>query len=266
VSALAVFAFGEQVVRISDRDGSPWFVGRDVCAALAIAKPQNALARLPDDEKGALIVGTLGGNQEMIVISEAGMYRLVLTSRTEPAERFKTWVVQDVLPSIRRTGSYRMPLPANDQAEPSDLAALLETAAGCRTINAKIALVRAAGNTFGNEAAQEAWRRCNLPDVAPEASAHFIGELDAGLVAWFDERCELVPDIGTTIGELYADYLRWCRWFGGATARDEHHLVQLLRSKGLEIDIGGTARGLALNPPPSMAIEGTPRRSTWGRG
>lgn len=263
MSALSVFAFGEQVVRVSDRNGSPWFVGRDVCAGLAIKNERHALGRLPDDEKGVVIGDTLGGKQEMIIISEAGMYRLVLTSRTEPAERFKTWVVSEVLPSIRRTRSYKMPLPANDPDEPSDLAALLETASGCRTVNAKIALVRTAGNTFGMLAAQRAWRRCNLPDVAPEASAHFIGEMDAGLVAWFDERAELAPAIGTPVAELYADYLRWCRWFGGTTARDEHHLLHLLRSKGLEIDIAGTARGVALNPPPSMALAGTEYRKAW---
>lgn len=99
MGSLAVFAFGEQMVRISDQSGAPWFVGRDVCASLGHKNLRQVLARLPDDEKGVLNVDTLGGEQEMTIISEPGMYRLVLTSRTEAAERFKKWVVSDVLPA-----------------------------------------------------------------------------------------------------------------------------------------------------------------------
>jgi hypothetical protein len=254
VSALSVFAFGEQVVRIADRDGAPWFVGRDVCACLAIKNERHAVGRLPADEKDVVIGDTLGGKQEMVIISEAGMYRLVLTSRTEPAERFKTWVVQDVLPSIRRTGAYRLPGAANDAAPADGIAALFETERGCSTINAKLALVRTAGRTFGPLAAQEAWRRIDLPDVAPEASPHYRPAPDPGMARWIADRVELMPMETAQVGDLYADYVHWCRWFDGATARDEHLFRQFLADRGAVIDgeRNETVRGMQLREAQSM--------------
>ena len=101
------FHFGDQQVRvISDDHGEPWFVAADVCRVLALSKPENAYGRLDDDEKDTLIVGTLGGQQEMVTINESGLYSLILTSRKPEAKKFKKWVTSEVLPSIRRTGAY----------------------------------------------------------------------------------------------------------------------------------------------------------------
>ncbi len=112
--ALAVrpFDFEGRGVRVVEQDGEPWFVGRDICEALEIQVPQRAFMRVPEDEKGVLIVNTPGGPQQVVTVNEPGMYRLVLTSRTSAAERFKTWVVRDVLPAIRKHGVYGQ--PAND--------------------------------------------------------------------------------------------------------------------------------------------------------
>lgn len=98
---------GEHLVRMFEDTGNPWFVGADVCRALGIEKPRNALDRLDEDEKGARTVGTPGGPQEMIVISEPGVYRLVFSSRKPIAERFKRWLAHEVIPAIRKTGGYR---------------------------------------------------------------------------------------------------------------------------------------------------------------
>jgi prophage antirepressor-like protein len=232
MSALSVFAFGEQVVRVSDRNGSPWFVGRDVCSALALKNPWQSLSRLPDDEKGLLNVEGLGGKQEMIIISEAGMYRLVLTSRTEPAERFKTWVVSEVLPSIRRTGGYVLPA-ANDLAE-EDEAAIFKTERGCGEINAKVGLVRAAGRTFGPMAAQEAWRRIGLIDVDRAASPHYNRAGDEGIGQWFAARIDRAPEAKTRLDAVYNDYLVWCRR-NGVVARALPVLIRELRLFGAYI-------------------------------
>lgn len=98
--------------RIIDRDGEPWFVLADVCRALEIANAADAARRLDDDEKGIVITDTLGGPQKLAIINESGLYSLILTSRKEGAKRFKKWVTSEVLPSIRKTGSYGKKVPA----------------------------------------------------------------------------------------------------------------------------------------------------------
>lgn len=93
-------------VRIVMKDGEPWFVAKDVCDCLKLGNPYTSIALLDEDEKGFHIVETPGGTQEMSVISEAGMYSLVLRSRKPEAKDFKRWVTHDILPSIRKTGQY----------------------------------------------------------------------------------------------------------------------------------------------------------------
>ena len=113
-----VFTFDKMDVRVIRKDGDPWFVASDVCAALTIADASMAVARLDDDEKGTSSVGTLGGEQAMMIISESGLYSLILTSRKSAAKRFKKWVTSEVLPSIRKTGSYTVGQPQPPVALP----------------------------------------------------------------------------------------------------------------------------------------------------
>lgn len=89
-------------------EGEPWFVGKDIAEALGYKKPANALATHvdPEDKKVSPIQGTLGGEQEMTVINESGLYSLMLKSKLPGAKKFKRWVTSEVLPSIRKTGAY----------------------------------------------------------------------------------------------------------------------------------------------------------------
>ena len=87
-------------------DGDPWFVAADVCKALEIEKTNRALSRLDDDEKGAHSVSTPGGRQRMSIISESGLYSLILGSRKPEARAFKRWITHEVIPSIRKHGAY----------------------------------------------------------------------------------------------------------------------------------------------------------------
>lgn len=76
------FAFGDNLVRtILDENNEPWFVAKDVCECLAIGNTSDVVAALDDDEKGIDIIDTPGGQQEMSIISEAGLYSLILRSR-----------------------------------------------------------------------------------------------------------------------------------------------------------------------------------------
>ena len=104
---LAVFQneqFGS--VRVIERENEPWFVAADVCRALQISDTQSALRRLHDDEKGKDLIRTPGGEQEMLVVSEPGLYSLVLGSRKPEAEAFQRWITHEVVPSIRKHGAY----------------------------------------------------------------------------------------------------------------------------------------------------------------
>ena len=96
-------------VRIIEKDGEPWFVAKDVCNVLELANPRSSMALLDEDERGVHSMDTPSAKQEMAIISEAGLYSLILRSRKPEAKAFKRWVTHEVLPSIRKTGAYLAP-------------------------------------------------------------------------------------------------------------------------------------------------------------
>jgi anti-repressor protein len=107
-----VFNFDNQQVRVSEGEDGLWFVASDVCAVLDISKHRDALARLDTDERGSVIVDTPGGEQLTGAVNESGLYSLIMSSRKPEAKKFKKWVTSEVLPQIRKTGSYVPESPA----------------------------------------------------------------------------------------------------------------------------------------------------------
>lgn len=98
--------FGE--IRTVEVNGEPWFVGRDVAAALGYEKPSNAVYKQVDPEdKGISEMETPSGGQKMTIINESGLYSLIFSSKLEKAKEFKRWVTSEVLPAIRKTGGYQ---------------------------------------------------------------------------------------------------------------------------------------------------------------
>lgn len=93
-------------IRAMERGGEVWFVAADVCRALELGNSRQAVIRLDDDEKGVISTDTPGGKQEMNIVNEPGLYSLVLGSRKPEAKAFKRWITHEVLPSVRRTGTY----------------------------------------------------------------------------------------------------------------------------------------------------------------
>ena len=93
-------------IRAVDVNGDPWFVAADVCRALELDNVSMAVERLDDDERGVSPIDTLGGMQKMKIVSESGLYSLVLGSRKPEAKSFKRWIVHDVVPAIRKHGGY----------------------------------------------------------------------------------------------------------------------------------------------------------------
>lgn len=89
-----------------DANGEPWFVASDIAKALGYRMASDMTRRLDDDEKGTRSVRTPSGEQQMTVITEAGMYSAILGSKVEGAKRFKRWVTHEVLPALRRDGAY----------------------------------------------------------------------------------------------------------------------------------------------------------------
>jgi anti-repressor protein len=136
-SAPAPFLFDGRPVRVLDRAGDPWFVAVDVCRALDLSNPSQAISTLDDDDKHTLSsnegIALDGRAQQINIISEGGLYTLTLGCRdarkpgTVPY-RFRRWVTREVLPAIRKTGTYSADSPPNF-AIPGTYAAALRLAA-----------------------------------------------------------------------------------------------------------------------------------------
>lgn len=151
---IQVFDFENNAVRVVEKESEPWFVAADVCRILDIKNSRDAVADLDDDEKGVANTDTLGGKQEMRVINESGLYNLIFRSRKPEAKKFRKWVTAEVLPSIRKTGSY-------DLKSGGDFSALPD-----RTMQQWINLIRETRLLYGRAAARELWEKSPLPVIA----------------------------------------------------------------------------------------------------
>lgn len=103
---LSVFRREGVDIRVVMLDGEPWFVANDVATALDLGNVRSSLALLDDDERGVHSMDTPSGVQSKAIVSESGLYSLVLRSRRPEARGFKRWITHDVLPAIRKTGGY----------------------------------------------------------------------------------------------------------------------------------------------------------------
>lgn len=118
---LSTFNFEQSSIRVIAVNNEPWFVAKDVCDAIGIDNNRKALLALDEDEKGVTLSNTLGGQQEMNIISESGMYTLILRCRDAVKKgsvphRFRKWVTAEVLPQIRKTGRYQ----ATERPQPKE--------------------------------------------------------------------------------------------------------------------------------------------------
>lgn len=122
--------FGQ--VRTVTIEEEPWFVGKDVAVALGYESPRAAVSKKVDPEdKGVSEMETPSGKQQMTIINESGLYALIFGSKLESAKRFKHWVTHDVLPAIRKTGSYSI-IPKARALTTDDYMKAAQLAATCR--------------------------------------------------------------------------------------------------------------------------------------
>lgn len=154
------FHYGDETVRThTDADGQVWFVATDIARILGYKDASHALRGLEEDEKGLHNVETLGGEQTLTIVSEAGLYTLLVRARVEAAKPFRRWVTHEVLPSIRRTGSYSLlgvtPTPNTEDPALTRAKGLMELVALAKDVispdyleaKARIVLARAMGDT-----------------------------------------------------------------------------------------------------------------------
>ena len=126
--ALTLFDYNGAEIRVLTKDGEPLFVAKDVCDVLGLADVSMSVRALDDDEKLMQKIFVSGQNREMIVISESGLYTLIMRSNKPEAKKFRKWVTQEVLPSIRKTGAYLTPETLSEMlAKPENAIKLFET-------------------------------------------------------------------------------------------------------------------------------------------
>ncbi len=128
---LNTFDFNDHPVRIAFLNEQPWFIAADVCRVLELTNSRMATADLEDDEKGVSITDTLGGKQNLTIISESGLYALIFKSRKAQARKFRKWVTGEVLPALRTQGRYEMEatMQASERGQLAELRRLLLTTA-----------------------------------------------------------------------------------------------------------------------------------------
>ena len=176
------FTYDDQPVRVVTINDEPWFVASDVASILGHSEAYAMTRTLDDDEKGPHTVRTPGGNQSMVVISESGLYSAILRSRLAQARPFRRWVTSEVLPQIRKTGSYSAtPQLSEDQIVQQALAI---TAARVEKLTAQLAIAQPKADAF------DRWLSSNV-DYPVAVVANALAGLGADLgrnrlFAWLD--------------------------------------------------------------------------------
>jgi prophage antirepressor-like protein len=155
-----VFTFPEtaQHVRSVMIDGEPWFVAKDVTDVLGLANGRDAVGRLPERMKSSVVIsdGT-PGNPNKTLIRESGVYRLIMRSNLSAAERFQDWLAEEVVPSLRTTGSYSIEpaAPALPQDYEEALVALLGQVRETKALTARVAELEPAAASWQTLAAAD---------------------------------------------------------------------------------------------------------------
>lgn len=146
MNKIVPFDFEHQEIRVLVENDGPWWVLTDVCRALGISNPSDAAGRLEEDERKALPRATLGltdGGAPMILVNEPGLYRFIMRSDKPEAKRFQRWVFHEVLPAIRKTGSFVA------KSDPTNFDAIRALVDAAEVHEARLKKVETAVENFG---------------------------------------------------------------------------------------------------------------------
>lgn len=241
--ALKSFGFGDQLVRVVDRDDAGvWFVGNDVCAALEIKNARDGIGRLEDDERDCVgIADAMGRDRQTTIISESGVYALIFTSRKAVAVKFRKWVTGEVLPSIRKTGRYEQPTN-DDEGNGGPLgeieAPFLGTKDEREQIRVAVLMVRECKDLYGVVAGRQMWQKLGFPvpqiDLAPDQSDSSAPK-EGDVVKW-GSKVALTPSRrdATHKQDLYHNYVTWCGNAGFVAMVPERFFKMMLAMFGTE--------------------------------
>lgn len=223
-NAIQPFAFEDHLVRtIMDDGGEPWFVAKDVCRVLGIEwKGSATMGPLDDDEKDMVTLSTSGGDQELLVVSESGLYALVFRSRKPQAREFSRWVRKEVLPSLRRTGRYA--LTEQDKAVGPQVPAWLGALTRVQRLHCLRLAVQARQQEEPGNVEEIFLRFCGylaLPEQGTE---------DVSLDSFVRTCCRQDEGGSLSAVDLYRAFAAWCERRGNARAvMTYRRFVQIMR-------------------------------------
>lgn len=188
-----VFDYQGKQVRTVLVNDEPWFVAKDVCGILGIDNVSRAIDRLGEKMKGITTIHTLGGEQEMLIVSESGVYKLVFTSRKKEAEKFSDWVATDVLPAIRKTGTYTAkPMSVEDL--------IIAQATSVKELKKQVTEI--AGTVQQLQAAQE--KKADITSTLPPVNEKSLRANINSIVRSYASRNKY--DFRDTFGTLYREF------------------------------------------------------------
>lgn len=212
MSELQIFSseeFGK--MRVVERNGEPWFVGKDVAVALGYINPRKAIAdhvREKHKTDGVTIRDSIGREQNPILIDEAGLYSLVMKSKTGKAEAFQEWVTSEVLPAVRKHGGYLTPNKIEEVLTDPDTIIKLATAIKeerAARMQAELKLEEAQPKVLFADAVSASKTSILIGDMAKllKQNGHEIGQ--KRLFKWLRENGYLIKRLG-------ADYNSPTQW------------------------------------------------------
>lgn len=213
---LQVFDFEQKSVRVVMKGSEPWWVAKDVADILEFRDAANAIRLLDEDEKGTQKVSTPGGEQEMSVINESGLYTLIMRSNKPEAKRFRKWVTSEVLPTIRKTGRYSV--KSNPDEERKLEIARQRIALQEKNANARLAKIM---QRMVEHPAYE------LTKESKQILAHEITHLTTGR-----EHLAMLPDAGT---RFYS-----AKQVGDIAGASNRRVMKTAREMGLVAPEGGS--------------------------
>jgi prophage antirepressor-like protein len=233
MSAVQNFIFDDDQphgLRVVLRRDDPWFVAKDICAVLEITNVSQATEALDDDEKAAVCLTYTSSNgveqgRDTLIVSEGGLYTLILRSRqaTTPgstAHRFRRWVTGELLPQIRKTGSYRQTDDANNW--------------DWEQIGLKLQVVKETRLTLGRKAAAAIWAEIGLPIAGLQAVDRTPATQGVDFVQQFLADCTVEDGNGHVQARmLHQRYAEWARE-NEAPAMTERALAMCLDALGVE--------------------------------
>ena len=282
MSDLSVFAFDTRAVRVVMVDGEPWFVGKDVAEVLGYTDTVNAIKQHCKGVVKRHPLSTPGGTQELRIISEPDMLRLIVGSKLPAAERFERWVFEEVLPSIRRTGRYEVPPPDLGAAvrlpQPAD-----RIAAASRIFNQLVRsgnVARMALPAAIRRAAMVAERETGVDMVAELGIAAHVEAMESLALSgrgwngdepaspgyasvvrfwegWADGSLGL-PFQSCTTAQAYAAYTAWCRNAGASHTLRRENFTQAVqecsRRRGRTATVKVMRLGTGLDAPAARML------------